>query len=142
LHTGDEWGFIGSLSAPWSAPAAFTAAGAYIMDPGSGKKPAYLWSTPVSSRGYMDEGGDFYSTPSSTTATISLYSGSHRQFRRDRERHLERPAGGALAAVYVKDGKAGVLTSYTPGSSTGGITGGFYPGQTGEAGFWRSTVPP
>jgi hypothetical protein len=131
-HVGDEWGLIGSWSAPWTVSAAIKGAGAYLMDDaGDDAYPGLLWNSPISSRGYADwvydfTDGDFY----------GFTAGRIGKFAKAADGIWQRSAKGALAALYAKGGKAGILTSFSAGSAVGGLTGGFYPSAARDGGFW------
>lgn len=159
VHAGDEWGLIGSWESPWAGPAAIKVAGTFGMDPvmdgappGNGLYPGYLWNSPINSRGYgytgftsaAIDGGGMYTYPDFASGEYFGYTaGRIGKFENSVYQGGiggERLANGALAAVYVKDGKAGFLTTFDPGEPTvtGGLAGYFFPNvATGDSGYWR-----
>jgi hypothetical protein len=159
MHVGDEWGALGSWSAPWNGPAAVKMAGRYFMDYGYGgyevydgfggemdtSDRSYLWHSPVSSSGY---GGDnpFYISGSDPKFT-GFTMGRIGKLARTNSGTWEKAAKGALAAIYTREVndpnsegtyvEAGLLTTFSPGSAAGGLTGGFYPDGEGYGGYWQ-----
>ncbi len=141
-HVGDEWGLIGAWTAPWNAPAAIKVAGAYGMDYAdyfeSSAPNALLLSSPVGSR--PDPANSLWNEPLFQDGDFFGAVAGRLLSHVDPENGVwERTANGALAAIYVKNGKAGLLSTFTPGGSEGGLTGGFYPYpvENGiEYGYW------
>jgi hypothetical protein len=144
VHVADEWGLIGSWTAPWNAPANIKIAGAFQMDyeyDGDGEYQlndgyfnGYLWNSPVSSSDYDDD-NPFYGS-SSGPKFYGVTAGRIGRYAQAADGTWERGAKGAMAALYVNEGVAGLLTTFAPGSTVGGLSGGFYPDVTGYGGYW------
>jgi hypothetical protein len=149
VYRADEFGALGSWTAPWDAPAEIKIAGLYFAgfyDNGYGGMyggdfaPGYLLSTPVTSRFFYDyfheEGGQplFYDGD-----FFGLAAGVVGPFAQTESGLWKRSTRAALAALYLKEyeqngtltRKAGWLTTYAPGSLTydGGLTGAFFPSE-------------
>jgi len=152
MWVGEEYGLIGAWTAPWEAPANIKIAGVYATDYEDyyeGYAPGLLLSAPFGSR--MDPRDAFLGDPDYDDADPHFYNGDYfgvvagsiGPFAQTSTGAWERSFKGAMAALYVKDGKAGLLTSFAPQSATGGLTGWFYPsyfwddyGWWGAYGYW------
>jgi hypothetical protein len=95
---GDENGLIGGLTAPWSGPASFTAMGEYDLEYSG--YPHYLWSTPVGSGELTVVDGYF------NGRTAGIWKAPEAAAN-----YGVMMAGGAMRAIYYKDGTAGILSS-------------------------------
>ena len=154
VHAGDEWGLIGSFQSPWAGPAAITVAGTFGMDlEGYGSFPGYLWNSPINSRGYGYTGltpemigdAEIFTYPAFASGEYFGYTagriGKFESYAHVDRVFWERAAQGDIAAVYVKDGQAGFLTTfdpYNPTAVTGGLAGYFSRDDaTGNSGYWR-----
>lgn len=117
-YAGEDYGYFGGTTAPWTSPASFTAIGSYSL--GDTIKPHYLMNTYID--GYTSGGYG---------GTITGFAGA---IWKDGTTTTVGSIDGALRALYISAPDADQYV--TAGIMKSDISGSYYPFLT-DSGMWR-----